>query len=166
MLERLNTDELGVVFSFLDCHFLQDTIRLISTSFNSLIISHDEFQKEFVKSKIQSMKSEISRYRYYVIYGPHNRHRMDQLYGPYLSLEKDYRKSFLELKEKFQKEIEQSKKERIKIANIRSYGKDEKELYQNFKEIKLTIKEQHLQPLRGFDVEKKGKSINKKVVSR
>ena len=167
-MQSLNEDEFGVIFSFLDCIFVYETFSLVSRSFNSLLI-RDEYQKEYVRKKIHRLTSEDTKKHDPTNSAPKsfNRYRMDKLYDPYLHLENNYRKTFLELKEKVLKEIEESVEERRKVAKIRS---SKEELYQHFEEIKSTIQEKHLEPLKGVDLTKESctegqKSNHKKIVS-
>ncbi|EFC40756.1 rho family GTPase [Naegleria gruberi] len=166
-MQSLNEDEFGVIFSFLDCIFVHETFSLVSRSFNSLLI-RDEYQKEYVRKKIQRLTSEDTKKHDPTNSAPksYNRYRMDKLYDPYLHLENNFRKTFLELKEKVEKEIEESVEERRKVAKIRS---SKEELYQHFEEIKSTIQEKHLEPLKGVDLTKESctegqKSNHKKII--
>ena len=171
MLSHLNDDECGVIFSFLDCNFVQETIRLLSHSFNSLLI-RDEYQKEYVRKKIHNLTTiaEDTQHHDPTESAPlsFNRERMNKLYDPYVFLGMDYRKSFLELKEKVQHEIEESLKERSKVVAKKHSIKEE--LYQHFEEIKSTIEENDLEPLKGVDLRKEActegqQSNHKKIVS-
>ncbi|EFC42240.1 small GTPase [Naegleria gruberi] len=77
---------------------------------------------------------------------------MNKLYDLYVFLEMDKRKSFLELKEKVQHEIEETLKERSKVVAKKHSIKEE--LYQHFEEIKSTIEENDLELLKGVDLRK------------